>query len=370
MKVSINREILLNPLQAICSVIERRQTLPILSNILIKFETDKLTLTGTDLEVEMITQIPLSGDNSTSDTGVITLPARKFLDIVKALPDNAVINMTISENRAEIRSGRSRFVLSTLAADEFPSLESLKDPFTCHVKQGQLKYLLDKTQFSMAQQDVRYYLNGLLLEFGNDNLRAVATDGHRLALCDINADIAVSEVLQVIIPRKGVTELNRLLNSNDDDIEIQVSKNHIKATLPNFTFTSKLIDGKFPDYEKVIPKNLDISININRGDLHSALQRASVLSNEKYRGMRLTLADNLLKATVHNPEQEEAEEEMEITYGGAALDIGFNVSYFLDALNAIDNDMVNMNLLDSNSSCLLQTSADSDCKYVIMPMRL
>jgi len=370
MKVSINREILLGPLQAVCSVVERRQTLPILSNILIQFETDSITLTGTDLEVEMVTKITLPGDEVISETGDITLPARKFLDIVKTLPENAVIKMNIEKERAEIRSGRSRFVLATLASDEFPSLESLKDPFSCHVKQTDLKYLLDKTQFSMAQQDVRYYLNGLLLELNNDNLRAVATDGHRLALCDINANIAISEPLQVIIPRKGVTELSRLLGSSDVDVELQVSKNHIKATLPNFTFTSKLIDGKFPDYEKVIPKNLDISINFDRVELHSALQRASVLSNEKYRGMRLTLADNLLKATVHNPEQDEAEEEMEIEYGGEALDIGFNVSYFLDALNAIDNDKVNMNLLDSNSSCLLQTGSDASCKYVIMPMRL
>ncbi|MFV2061429.1 MAG: DNA polymerase III subunit beta [Gammaproteobacteria bacterium] len=370
MKVSINREILLGPLQAVCSVIERRQTLPILSNILIQFESDSLTLTGTDLEVEMVTKIALPDDAQLTETGDITLPAKKFLDIVKTLPENVDIKINIEKERAEIRSGRSRFVLATLAADEFPSLESLKDPFSCFVKQSELKHLLDKTQFSMAQQDVRYYLNGLLLELNNDNLRAVATDGHRLALCDINANISIAEPLQVIIPRKGVTELTRLLSNTDDEIELQVSNNHIKATLPNFTFTSKLIDGKFPDYEKVIPKNLDISINFDRVELHSALQRASVLSNEKYRGMRLTLKDNLLKATVNNPEQDEAEEEMEIVYSGEALDIGFNVSYFLDALNAIENDTVNMNLLDSNSSCLLQTDTDSDCKYVIMPMRL
>lgn len=370
MKVSINREILLAPLQAVCSVIERRQTLPILSNVLIQFKTDTLTLTGTDLEVEMVTTINLPDNDETTDTGDITLPAKKFLDIVKTLPENSVIKINIEKERAEIRSGRSRFVLATLAADEFPSLESLKDPFSCHVKQSELKFLLDKTQFSMAQQDVRYYLNGLLLELNNDNLRAVATDGHRLALCDINANVSITEPLQVIIPRKGVIELTRLLNNNDSEIELQFSKNHIKASLPNFTFTSKLIDGKFPDYEKVIPKNLDISINFDRVELHSALQRASVLSNEKYRGMRLTLANNLLKATVHNPEQDEAEEEMEINYGGESIDIGFNVSYFLDALNAIEKDTVNMNLLDSNSSCLLQTEADSNCKYVIMPMRL
>lgn len=370
MKVSINREILLAPLQTVCSVVERRQTLPILSNILIKFESNSLTLTGTDLEVEMITKLNLSDGETNAEIGTITLPAKKFLDIVKTLPENSIINIVIEKDRAEIRSGRSRFVLATLAADEFPSLESLKDPFTCSINQSKLKKLLDKTQFSMAQQDVRYYLNGLLLELNNDNLRAVATDGHRLALCDMNANISITEPLQVIIPRKGVTELTRLLSNIDDDIELQVSKNHIRVNLPNATFTSKLIDGKFPDYEKVIPKNLDISINFDRVELHSALQRASVLSNEKYRGMRLTLADNLLKATVHNPEQEEAEEEMEINYSGSALDIGFNVSYFLDALNAIENDSVNMNLLDSNSSCLLQTESESNCKYVIMPMRL
>ncbi len=370
MKVSINREILLAPLQSVCSVVERKQTLPILSNILIQFSPDTLILTGTDLEVEMITKINLASDDAPTESGRITLPARKFLDIVKALPENAIIKINIEKDRAEIRSGRSRFVLATLDADEFPSLEALKNPFTFFVVQSNLKHLLDKTQFSMAQQDVRYYLNGLLLELNNDNLRAVATDGHRLALCDVNANIAIPEALQVIIPRKGVTELSRLLSSNDSEIELQVSKNHIKATMPNFTFTSKLIDGKFPDYEKVIPKNLNISIDFDRIELHSALQRASVLSNEKYRGMRLTLADNLLKATVHNPEQDEAEEEMEISYQGEALDIGFNVSYFLDALNAIENETVNMNLLDSNSSCLLQTGADSDCKYVIMPMRL
>jgi len=207
MKVSINREILLGPLQAVCSVVERRQTLPILSNILLQFKSETLTLTGTDLEVEMITNISLAENEAADEDLDITLPARKFLDIVKALPENSTINIKIEKERAEIRSGRSRFVLATLAADEYPSLESLKDPFTCFVKQSELKYLLEKTQFSMAQQDVRYYLNGLLLELNNDNLRAVATDGHRLALCDINANISIAEPLQVIIPRKGVTEL-------------------------------------------------------------------------------------------------------------------------------------------------------------------
>lgn len=366
MKLSINREKLLTPLQSICNVVERRQTLAILANVLLEVEGTTLKLTGTDLEVEMIAKL----DIDSSESSAVTLPARKLLDICKALPDSADISIKIENGRAEIRSGRSRFILATLGVEEFPALDALEDPFTYSIEQGQLKYILDKTQFSMAQQDVRYYLNGLLLEFDNNLLRAVATDGHRLAMCEIEIDLSLDEKQQVIIPRKGVTELSRLLRDSTEAVEIQLAKNHIKFCLPDIIFTSKLIDGNFPDYQKVIPQNLDIAIECNRGTLYSAFQRASVLSNEKYRGMRLKLSENLLTATVHNPEQEEAEEEMEISYTGNTLEIGFNVSYFLDALNAIEHDSVIVNLLDANSSCLLHTTEDSNCKYVIMPMRL
>jgi len=366
MKISILREQILQPLQIVSGVVERRQTLPILSNILVSIKNGALILTGTDLEVEMVAQIPIEHD----EDGDITLPARKFVDICRALPENAKLDITIEENKALIRSGRSRFTLATLPATEFPNIEPIDSPFEFTLSQHNLKKLIEQTQFCMAQQDVRYYLNGLMFELDNNKLKAVATDGHRLAICEIETDIAAPELSQVIVPRKGITELARLLEDSDAMVKVQLGENHIRVDLPTISFTSKLIDGKFPDYQQVIPTDNDKTVECNREFLHQAFHRASVLSNEKYRGMRVNMAPNLLKATVHNPEQEEAEEEVEVNYDGPEFEIGFNVSYFLDALSAIKSENVTILLTDSNHSCLVSGSDDSNSRYVIMPMRL
>jgi DNA polymerase-3 subunit beta len=366
MNISISREQVLHPLQTVSSVVERRQTLPILSNILVSIKDGKMTLTGTDLEVEMVAQLAIEHEGD----GDVTLPARKFVDICRALPENATLEIKFEDDRALIRSGRSRFTLATLPAAEFPNIDPIDSPFEFTLSQRDLKKLIEQTQFCMAQQDVRYYLNGLMFELSENKLKAVATDGHRLALCEIESNIAMSDTRQVIVPRKGITELARLLEDSDSTVRVQLGENHIRIDLPDISFTSKLIDGKFPDYQQVIPANSDKTVECNREVLHQAFNRASVLSNEKYRGMRVNLAPNLLKATVHNPEQEEAEEEVEVSYEGPEFEIGFNVSYFLDALSAVKSENVTILLTDANHSCLVHGSDDANSRYVIMPMRL
>jgi DNA polymerase-3 subunit beta len=366
MKLLLNRETLLKPLQTIGNIVERRPTLAILSNILIQIKDNKLTLTGTDLEVEIITTF----DIDSAENDEITLPGRKFIDICRALPAEAEIEVTTDSERAVIRSGRSRFTLSTLPATEFPNLDPITSPLEFSLTQKDLKRLIEKTQFCMAQQDVRYYLNGLLLEITPEKITAVATDGHRLALSEISGSFPVTENRQIIIPRKGVTELARLLEDTDGSVQIRLSENHIKIDLDGLSFTSKLIDGKFPDYQQVIPKDANNNIICLREPLRQAFARASVLSNEKYRGIRLQFSDNSLKATVHNPEQEEAEENIEINYQGDEMEIGFNVAYFLEALSVIDEENVELHLTDTNHSCLVQGQGDIYSRYVIMPMRL
>ncbi len=367
MKLSIQRETLLRPLQIASSVVERRQTLPVLSNVLVNCRNNTLTLTGTDLEVEMVAKIGLEDG---AEDGEITLPARKILDICRALPEAAALSITTDGDKALIRSGKSRFTLSVLPASDFPNIEPLASPFEFSVSQHVLKSLVEQTQFSMAQQDVRYYLNGLMLELTPNRIRAVATDGHRLAISEMTADIQITDPRQIIIPRKGVTELVRLLEDSDSQLRLQIGDNHIKVDLPDITFTSKLIDGKFPDYQQVIPAKPTKIVTCDRQDLYQAFARASVLSNEKYRGMRIQLTDNQLKATVHNPEQEEAEEEISVQYQGDDFEIGFNVSYFIDALAAIKDEQVQIQFTDANHSCLINGVADQVSRYVIMPMRL
>ena len=366
MKISISRDAILNPLQMVNNVIERRQTLPILSNVLISVKDNTLSLTGTDLEVEMINKCSITN----TEEGDTTLPGRKLLDICKALPEGANLEINIDDERATLKSGRSRFTLSTLSATEFPSIDALISPFEFTISQETFKKLIDQTQFCMAQQDVRYYLNGLMLELSNDQIIAVATDGHRLAFCKADVELSPSETRQVIIPRKAVNEISRLLDDSSDEIKVSLSENHIRVEFSDVTFTSKLIDGKFPDYQQVIPQKCDNEVTSPRDNLHQAFNRTSVLSNEKYRGMRLQLSENQLQATVHNPEQDEAEEVIEVAYSGDEFEIGFNVAYLLDALSAIKSEEVVMQLTDSNHSCLLFGSDDIDSKYVVMPMRL
>ncbi len=366
MKFTITREALLRPLQVVSGVVEKRQTLPILANVLVQAVMDRLVLTGTDLEVELTATAPLQG----AETGDVTLPARKFLDICRTLPEGAEIAVSVEGERANIRSGKSRFHLATLPAAEYPTTESVQGAFRFEVAQGALRELIDRTQFCMANQDVRYYLNGLLLEVDAGRLRTVATDGHRLAVSDLVEQLGVEEQRQVIVPRKGVVELGRLLEESDTPCAVQLTNNHIRVEVGEIVMVSKLIDGRFPDYERVVPVGGDKIVKADRSLLRQALVRASILSNEKYRGVRIQLEENRLRATVSNPEQEEAEEEIEVEYGGDGFEIGFNVAYLLDALNAVKQEEVIITLTDANSSCLIQGSGDESSRYVVMPMRL
>ncbi|OOZ40090.1 DNA polymerase III subunit beta [Solemya pervernicosa gill symbiont] len=366
MKFKVQREAILKPLQAVSGVVERRQTLPVLSNVLISAGQDGITFTATDLEVELqaISSVAVDAPGET------TVPARKFIDICRALPESAEISFSLEDDRVIVKSGKSRFTLSTLPASDFPSVDAIKNVNKFELPQTEVRRLIERTHFAMAQQDVRYYLNGLMLQLTSERLRAVATDGHRLALSDVTATIEITDDQQVIVPRKGVQELLRLLESNDEMAEIQVGSNHIKVTLPGLGFTSKLIDGRFPDYERVIPSGCDKEIKADRETLKQALTRTSILSNEKYRGVRLHLLPNALEILAHNPEQEQAEDEIEVEYDGQELEIGFNVSYMIDALNVIQNDNVKISLSDANSSCLIEATEGDTSRYVVMPMRL
>lgn len=365
MKFSSARESILGLLQSVIGVVERRQTMPVLANVLVVVKGDQVSITATDLEVELVAK----GSTNVQQGGEVTIPGRKLFDIVKALPDAAQVTLSVEGERATVRSGKSRFTLSTLPASEFPTVEDIRGQQSLTIGQSALKKLLEKTHFSMAQQDVRYYLNGMLLESDGKTLKTVATDGHRLAYCEASMDTPASGVQQVIVPRKGVLELQRLL-TGDGAVELVVGTNHVRAQIGNIRFTSKLIDGRFPEYGRVIPTNPTKKVGADRDVLRAALQRAAILSNEKYRGIRLSAKAGVLTLQSHNPEQEEAEEELEVTYSGDELEIGFNVNYLLDALAAIDGDKVELGLTDANSSCLLTAPSMPEAKYVVMPMRL
>lgn len=367
MKFSISREVLLKPLQLVVGVVERRQTLPILSNVLVSLQGDKLSLTGTDLEVEIVGHAQLE---QAGDSGEITVPARKLVDICRSLPDGAKISFSEEGGRVQVSSGRSRFTLSTLPANEFPSVDEGESKLEFNISQQDLKYLIDSTAFAMAQQDVRYYLNGMLWEADGDTLRAVATDGHRLAMAVRSVPTHAAEKTQAILPRKGVIELSRMLDGEDDVVVVALGNNHLRITTPEFRFTSKLIDGAYPDYQRVLPQGGDKQIEGNRDGLRQAFSRTAILSNEKYRGVRLLLTDDCLKLVANNPEQEEAEEEVTVDYKGEELKIGFNVSYVLDVLGVLKGETVRFTLSDSNSSALVEDPEDQGATYVVMPMLL
>ncbi|MEP5569187.1 MAG: DNA polymerase III subunit beta [Halioglobus sp.] len=367
MKFTVSRDALLKPLNLVAGVVERRQTLPILANVLMVLDGDRLSLTGTDLEVELVGRVQLS---SAGDSGELTVPARKLVDICKSLPEGCDISFAAEDSKVTVKAGRSRFTLSTLPAREFPNVEDSMGTHQFTLKQGQLKRLIDRTGFAMAQQDVRYYLNGMLWELKDQQLKVVATDGHRLALCTLPEKIDSSDDTQVILPRKGVLELARLLLAEDDDIAIVIGSNHIRATTDEFTFTSKLVDGKFPDYQRVLPRAPNKIVLGSRLELRQAFTRTAILSNEKYRGVRLKLTDNSLDIVANNPEQEEAEEAVPVDYQGESLEVGFNVSYLLDVLAVLSGEQIKLSLSDPNSSALLEESDEGDSLYVVMPMRL
>ena len=366
MKFSLSREALLKPLQLVVGVVERRQTLPILSNVLLTLDGSRLAVTGTDLEVEIIGHADVV---SADEAGEVTVSARKLLDICRSLPEGANIKFSSSDGKAQVVSGRSRFTLATLPANEFPSVDNGENNIQFDIDAVILKNLIDATSFAMAQQDVRYYLNGMLWEVSANKLRAVATDGHRMALCDAECNIEVADLTKAILPRKGVIELSRLV-SDEGVVRVSMGSNHIRVDGSDYCFTSKLVDGAYPDYDRVLPKGGDTLVEGNRAELKLAFGRTAILSNEKYRGVRIMLSNGVIKMVANNPEQEEAEEEVGVEYSGDELEIGFNVSYLLDVLNVLKGDAVRLTLSDSSSSALVEDAADGSAVYVVMPMRL
>jgi DNA polymerase-3 subunit beta len=365
MKITATREEILGPVQNVIGVVERRQTMPVLSNVLLSARNNRLSVTGTDLEVELVSSVSLK----VQSPGDVTVPGRKLLDILRSLAEGVSVTVAVESDRLVVRAGRSRFTLSTLPAAEFPVVEEINAQQILKLPQAEFRRLIDKVHFSMAQQDVRYYLNGMLLESEGGRLRAVATDGHRLALAEATLNERVTGKQQVILPRKGVLELQRMLGG-DGDVELSVGTNHVRCEIGEIRFTSKLIDGRFPEYSRVIPANAKRIIDADRGLLRQSLQRTAILSNEKYRGVRLNIKPKLLTLQAHNPEQEEAEDQIEVEYAGEEIEIGFNVTYVLDALSAIDTERVNIALTDANSSCLITAATADGSKYVVMPMRL
>ncbi|WP_038175807.1 MULTISPECIES: DNA polymerase III subunit beta [Vibrio] len=366
MKFSIERSHLLKPLQQVSGALGGRPTLPILGNLLLKVEDNMLSMTATDLEVELISRVTLEGE---FEAGSITVPSRKFLDICRGLPDDAVITFLLEGDRVQVRSGRSRFSLATLPANDFPNIEDWQSEVEISLSQAELRGLVEKTQFSMANQDVRYYLNGMLFEIDGTTLRSVATDGHRMAVSQtqLGADFANK---QIIVPRKGVLELVKLLDAPEQPVVLQIGSSNVRAEVNNYVFTSKLVDGRFPDYRRVMPQTTTKTLEAGCDELRQSFSRAAILSNEKFRGVRVNLADTQMRITANNPEQEEAEEMLDVHFDGEPIEIGFNVSYVLDVLNTLRCERVRISMSDSNASALIENAADDSAMYVVMPIRL
>ena len=366
MQIKINREVLLKPLTNVSSIVERRHTLPILSNLLLEAKNNNIQLTATDLEMQISLNIEskFSGELST------TISAKKLLDICRSLPDAVDIDMASTDSRITVKAGKSRFNLQTLPATDYPVMTKVADSNTSiQISQIALKKLLKQVEFAMAQQDIRYYLNGLLLEVNENKLNIVGTDGHRLSFTSTTLNQSY-EKTEVIVPRKTVVELIKLLNDSENEVNIELSAGQVNFAFDEIRLISKVIDGKFPDYHRVIPVGHQNTFSVNRMAVLTAMQRASILSNEKYRGIRMVLSTNNLKLISTNTEQEEAEEELEIAYTKDGLDIGFNVTYLIDVLNNVSDETINFSFADANSSCLITVPTDENYKYVVMPMRI
>ena len=366
MKFTVSQEALLKPLQAVAGVVEKKQTMPVLSNVLMIVENGQLSLTGSDTELELLAKLPLVGE---SVDGEITVPARKLLDIVRAL-NHDKIDVQLDGDKMVIKAGRSRFSLATLPANDFPSIERSESDFSIELKQTDLRSIIDSVSFAMAQQDVRQYLNGMLFEVSDHLLRLVATDGHRLALSNVKVDIERDEAFQAIVPRKAVAELSKLFAEPESTVMLSFSPHHIRAESQSLIFISRLLDGRFPEYDRVLPKDGDKQIIADRETLKAGFNRASILCNEKFSGVRLDLKEDSLTIFANNQEQEEAEEQLPVEYQGERLEIGFNVSYLLDVLNVLKNSNVELALGGSNSSALIKDPDDDSACYVVMPIRL
>lgn len=364
----INRNELLKPLLAVAGIVERKQPLPILSNVLLRKNRQGLNLLSTDLEIQIEVQLDIALPE-TQGTDAITVSAKKFQDILKAIPEESAVSLDALENKLQVKANKSKFSLQTLPAQDFPSLaDQLEGAAHIRIQQGKLKKLLNLVQYAMAQQDIRYYLNGVLMVIEGDTIKLVATDGHRLAFIAETIDQEYPK-LEVILPRKTVNELMKLLAESDDPLEIELAEKQVRFKFSNVTMTSKVIDGKFPDYTRVIP-NYTNHLVINRVNLLQALQRAAILCNEKLRGVRLLLTENNLQIISSNSEQEEAQEDIEVNYSGQPLDIGFNVNYLVDGMSFLNTEDVTLSFGDQNSSLLVTTPECVNYKYVVMPMRI
>ncbi|KVD88569.1 DNA polymerase III subunit beta [Burkholderia ubonensis] len=365
--VKTERDTLLRPLQTVSGIVERRHTLPILANLLITKNGADVSFLSTDLELQITTRADFGVGN---DQVATTVAARKLLDILRAMPDGQV-TLSLADKRLTVQSGKSRFALQTLAADEFPTVAQAKDfGASLSVPQKSFRQLLGMVHFAMAQQDIRYYLNGMLLVVDGDQLMAVATDGHRLAFSSMKIEGGAFGRQEVIVPRKTILELQRLLEDIDDTVTIDIAQTQAKFTFGQVELVSKLVEGKFPDFQRVIPKAHKNTFEIGREELQRSLQRAAILTSDKFKGVRCIIAPGQLKIMSTNADQEEAQEELEIAYQGDTVDIGFNVTYLLDVLANLKVDTVQVSLGDASSSALITVPDNDEFKYVVMPMRI
>lgn len=366
--INIQRDVVLLPLQAVSGVVERRHTLPILSNVLVELRDGVLALTATDLEIQVCCRAQTDIGATREAT---TVSARKLQDILRALPDGSQLSVDLHDKRMQLKAGKSKFALQTLPAQDFPKLAVADggDGRRLEVPQKALKRLFGLVHYAMAQQDIRYYLNGLLLSLSGNELTLVATDGHRLAWASMPID-SEQEKIEVILPRKAALEVWKLLSDTDASVRIDIRDNQVAFTIGSVEVISKVVDGKFPDFQKVIPTGYKRHFLLDRHTLQQALQRAAILSNEKFRGVRWLVNDTSLRIVSSNTEQEEAEEELEIEFSGGPIDIGFNVGYLLDVLSNVSAERIDCWLGDSNSSMLLTVPDDPAFKYVVMPMRI
>src|SRR5687768_2957256 len=361
------QEKLLNALQAVSGIVERRHTLPILANVLIRKTGGTIEFTTSDLEIQVRTLADFDGDAANFAT---TVGARKLIDILRALPSDQAVTLSANQNKLTLQGGKSRFTLQTLPSDDFPLVQEAADfgpKFS--VPQKTLKHLINQVHFAMAVHDIRYYLNGILFIAEGKSLTLVATDGHRLALAQANLDVEIPKQ-EVILPRKTVLELQRLLKEEETPIEMRFAGNQAKFSFSGMEFVTKLVEGKFPDYNRVIPKNHKNQVTLGRAPLLASLQRAAILTSEKFKGVRLSVEPGTLRIASSNAEQEEAKEELEIDYNGDAIEIGFNVTYLMDALANMGQEMVKIELQDTNSSALITVPEQAGFKYVVMPMRI
>ncbi len=369
MKLKIDRAKILPTLSLVSSVVEKRQTLPILSNLFLDLNEGKLRVVGTDLEVEISETInEVRGDN-----GSFTVSTQKILDIARMLPEKAVISFKQDKDKVVVTSGRSRYTLKTLPAEDFPRIETGNWEERFKIKQLTLKSLLDKTAFAMAVQDVRYYLNGVLLELSGKRLRAIATDGHRLAQSDVDIDLDLSETRELIVPRKAISEINRFIDEDEEtELTVEMSRNHLKLSKQETVLITNLIDGKFPEFKGVLENKLDIVVSVNRSEFIDTLNRAALLTatNDRFRGVKLTLEDGVLRMTASNQEQEEAVEEMAVEYKGDTVEIGYNVVYLIDAARASTSENVELHLQGNDGICVIKQPDDERTTWLIMPMRI